>query len=131
MGDEIDRRHQPTDQRKSDWRDHALCADRRDLDWEGRSTRGIKACKEICERCPARDECLSEAIREREPWGIWGGLTVAERTDLAVALGVPPPAHLPPHGTDSRYAKHGCRCSTCRYAHKLHERARLERRCGP
>lgn len=41
--------------------------------------------KQICGRCPVRVECLDYAIRTREPYGIWGGLTEAERQDLLVS----------------------------------------------
>ncbi len=35
--------------------------------------------KAICQECPVRSECLDYAISIREPHGIWGGLTEAER----------------------------------------------------
>ena len=35
--------------------------------------------KTICAQCPVRAECLDFALRIREPHGIWGGLTEAER----------------------------------------------------
>lgn len=37
--------------------------------------------KIICRRCPVRGECLDYALRTREPYGIWGGLTEAERQE--------------------------------------------------
>jgi WhiB family redox-sensing transcriptional regulator len=27
----------------------------------------------ICAHCPARASCLYDALRRREPWGVWGG----------------------------------------------------------
>jgi WhiB family redox-sensing transcriptional regulator len=38
--------------------------------------------KKICRACPVREPCLANAIRDQEPFGIWGGLTTAERTRL-------------------------------------------------
>ena len=38
--------------------------------------------KEICAQCHVRDDCLEFALRVREPHGIWGGLTEAERRVL-------------------------------------------------
>jgi len=38
--------------------------------------------KHICTACPVRRECLDFAVRVREPHGIWGGLTEAERRRL-------------------------------------------------
>jgi WhiB family redox-sensing transcriptional regulator len=29
--------------------------------------------KALCGRCTVRAECLSGALRRREPWGVWGG----------------------------------------------------------
>ncbi len=38
--------------------------------------------KDICMQCSVRVECLEFALRVREPHGIWGGLTEAERRRL-------------------------------------------------
>jgi WhiB family redox-sensing transcriptional regulator len=38
--------------------------------------------KAICMDCRVRDECLSYALRIREPHGIWGGLNENERKVL-------------------------------------------------
>ena len=46
--------------------------------------------KAICGECQVRRACLSWAIAVREPYGIWGGLTVAEREEVIEAQ-----AHLP------------------------------------
>jgi WhiB family redox-sensing transcriptional regulator len=51
---------------------------------EGRRQR-IAAAKEICARCPAMAACREHALRVREPYGIWGGLSEDER---AAALGL-------------------------------------------
>jgi WhiB family transcriptional regulator, redox-sensing transcriptional regulator len=48
---------------------------------EEREVREARA-KRICTECPVREECLEFAIRMREPHGIWGGLTEAERRRL-------------------------------------------------
>jgi WhiB family redox-sensing transcriptional regulator len=39
----------------------------------------------ICLGCPVQRECLDFALRVREPHGIWGGLTEAERRRLLPA----------------------------------------------
>ncbi|MEU9076647.1 WhiB family transcriptional regulator [Kitasatospora sp. NPDC048538] len=36
----------------------------------------------ICARCPVRAMCLELALQRREPAGIFGGMTAAERTAL-------------------------------------------------
>jgi WhiB family transcriptional regulator, redox-sensing transcriptional regulator len=38
--------------------------------------------KAVCRTCPVRRECLDFALKIREPYGIWGGLTEVERRDL-------------------------------------------------
>ena len=48
-------------------------------DREERETRA----KAICATCPVRRPCLDYALAIREPHGIWGGLSEAERRPLA------------------------------------------------
>ena len=38
--------------------------------------------KAICSVCPVKGECLDFAMAIREPYGIWGGLTEADRRQL-------------------------------------------------
>jgi WhiB family redox-sensing transcriptional regulator len=38
--------------------------------------------KSICRSCPVRTECLHHALDADERYGIWGGLTDAERRHL-------------------------------------------------
>jgi WhiB family transcriptional regulator, redox-sensing transcriptional regulator len=38
--------------------------------------------KRICAECPVQRACLSWALRTREPYGVWGGLSTEEREDL-------------------------------------------------
>jgi WhiB family transcriptional regulator, redox-sensing transcriptional regulator len=35
--------------------------------------------KRICSTCQVRGQCLEYALKTREPYGIWGGLTELER----------------------------------------------------
>lgn len=39
----------------------------------------IEDAKIVCRKCPVREECLTYALDTRQEWGIWGGLTSAER----------------------------------------------------
>jgi WhiB family redox-sensing transcriptional regulator len=48
---------------------------------EDRDAREAKA-KRICAACGVQSDCLEFALRVREPHGIWGGLTEAERRRL-------------------------------------------------
>ncbi|MFE9561263.1 WhiB family transcriptional regulator [Streptomyces sp. NPDC006487] len=42
------------------------------------------AAKRVCAGCPVREACLEHALRTREPYGVWGGLTEEERRALLV-----------------------------------------------
>ena len=44
--------------------------------------RRIAAAKAICGQCPAKEACLEHALRVREPYGIWGGLSEDERASV-------------------------------------------------
>jgi WhiB family redox-sensing transcriptional regulator len=72
-----------------DWQLQAACrgmnvsvffhpADERDRTKAGRIARA----KAVCESCPARCDCRSHALRVREPYGIWGGLSDDERAEI-------------------------------------------------
>jgi WhiB family redox-sensing transcriptional regulator len=42
----------------------------------------IAQAKAVCRACPAIQECREHALRVREPYGIWGGLSEDERAGL-------------------------------------------------
>lgn len=42
----------------------------------------IANAKAICNKCPAINDCLDHALRAREPYGIWGGLSEDERARI-------------------------------------------------
>jgi WhiB family redox-sensing transcriptional regulator len=39
----------------------------------------------ICEACPVIQECREHALRVREPYGVWGGMTEEEREQYYAA----------------------------------------------
>jgi WhiB family transcriptional regulator, redox-sensing transcriptional regulator len=43
------------------------------------------AAKALCQSCPVRAECAAHALAAREPYGVWGGFTEAERIRLLAA----------------------------------------------
>jgi WhiB family transcriptional regulator, redox-sensing transcriptional regulator len=43
--------------------------------------------KAVCAACPVIDNCLRWALEAREPYGVWGGLSVDEREALLTAKG--------------------------------------------
>ena len=58
------------------------------------TTTGINRAKKVCANCSVLDECRSFAIRTREGYGVWGGLTASERelVNWSAEPGGPPPA---------------------------------------
>ncbi len=46
-----------------------------------REKREVRA-KSICQICPVQMPCLDYAAEIKEPYGIWGGLTEAERRQV-------------------------------------------------
>jgi WhiB family redox-sensing transcriptional regulator len=53
--------------------------------------------KAVCRTCPVRVECLDYALRIREPYGIWGGLSEDERALLLGVQQLRHPAARQPH----------------------------------
>jgi WhiB family redox-sensing transcriptional regulator len=41
--------------------------------WFAESPEDLERAKTLCGTCPVRSECLSGALRRREPCGVWGG----------------------------------------------------------
>lgn len=75
--------YRPADTSTHEWSEFASCVNRfeymfpTDSDWQG-----IDAARSICAECPVRFECLTEAMDNGEQFGMWGGLTPAERTSM-------------------------------------------------
>jgi WhiB family redox-sensing transcriptional regulator len=53
-------------------------------DGERGASRGRReaAAKGVCRACPVRAQCAAQALATREPYGVWGGFTEAERLRL-------------------------------------------------
>ena len=45
-------------------------------------SRKILAAKQVCFRCPVRQECLEYSIKARVPYGVWGGLDQDQRAEI-------------------------------------------------
>jgi WhiB family redox-sensing transcriptional regulator len=43
------------------------------------------AAKALCAVCPVVQQCLEHALAVREPYGVWGGLTINERDSILQA----------------------------------------------
>jgi WhiB family redox-sensing transcriptional regulator len=72
-----------------DWQRLGLCRGRDSAqffhpDGERGASRGRReaSAKAVCRACPVRAECAAQALASREPYGVWGGFTEAERLRL-------------------------------------------------
>ena len=72
-----------------DWRLRGACRSRDSVLFfhSDRMPRSIRdgrdaVAKALCRRCPVRPECAAYALREDEPYGVWGGFTEGERVCL-------------------------------------------------
>jgi len=67
------------------WRNDALCRGvETDLFFPAgelgeEPVRQAEAAKEVCSRCPVREDCLDYALATDQPFGVWGGTTEGER----------------------------------------------------
>ncbi len=71
-----------------DWQMRALCRGMNsDLffhpERERRSARAAREAlaKMVCRDCPVIEQCRDHALAVREPYGVWGGLSEAERNE--------------------------------------------------
>ena len=64
-----------------EWITEAACraADPDELFVRGAAQNRAKA---VCQACPVRTECLSDALDNRVEFGVWGGMTERERRAL-------------------------------------------------
>jgi WhiB family transcriptional regulator, redox-sensing transcriptional regulator len=68
----------------TDWHGDALCAKNDPELWFHTATEADAI--EICVTCPVRIECADYALRNREQYGVFGGLT-ADQRDRILARG--------------------------------------------
>lgn len=82
--------------------------------------------KHVCRTCPVKSECLDYALKYRERFGIWGGLTERGRKDM---YGSVPRAEReyfprPDHGTEQGFRAHRRKgeraCTACLIGHALY-----------
>lgn len=69
----------------NNWRNEANCLGS-DPDMffpESKDKRYAKDALAVCRRCEVKDDCLDHAIENDEKYGIWGGMTPAERDALS------------------------------------------------
>lgn len=73
----------------------------------------IRPAVALCNTCPVRLQCLADAKKREEQWGVWGGVSFEHMTKLKR-----PVAEC---GTDSGYGRHRRlgedACTACKNAH--------------
>lgn len=62
------------------WANRARCAETNPEDFFPEQGSSGKHAKRICASCDVAAECLTYALDNREPHGVWGGMTAEERT---------------------------------------------------
>jgi WhiB family redox-sensing transcriptional regulator len=75
------------------WQDHGSCrTSDPTLFFHPQNERGaarrsrVQAAKSVCASCPVQTECADYAIRSREPYGIWGGMSEEEREEIYAVI---------------------------------------------
>lgn len=76
-----------------DWQERGSCREADpELFFHPQNERGLarlrrdRAAKAVCADCNVRIDCADYAIRAREPYGVWGGLTEEEREKVYVRI---------------------------------------------
>lgn len=70
------------------WRDRALCRQSYPENYfplDGERAQSRKYARRVCAGCPVQAECLEFALESDSRFGIWGGMSEAERGPLHVA----------------------------------------------
>ena len=75
------------------WQEHGACQEADPLlffhpqNERGSSrARRDRAAKTVCASCSVRMECADYAVRAREPYGVWGGLSEEDREHIYARL---------------------------------------------
>lgn len=71
----------PAAPRTTEWRDHGSCKDADPEMFFPETAAAEKDALSLCAQCPdwVRSACLEYALTQREPHGVWGGMTSRQR----------------------------------------------------
>ncbi len=67
---------------RDEWMADGLCRQVDGEVWYPEKGSSNRDAKQICLACPVKDECLQYALEHDEQFGVWGGLSSAERRNL-------------------------------------------------
>lgn len=125
----------PATERPHDWRELARCARpeyaevRDELFFPApNDLQAVERAQRICYVCPVRLECGQTALREREQWGVWGGMSENQRLSLLKRRGwkpTTPQQQAKPRPKKRQPAKCGTRAG---YKRHLREKTEI---CAP
>lgn len=74
--------------RPPSWQTQARCAHVEDPDiFYPERGQSVRAARELCFKCPVRQQCLEFAVEERIDYGVWGGMSKRERKRWALQNG--------------------------------------------
>jgi WhiB family transcriptional regulator, redox-sensing transcriptional regulator len=72
-----------------EWQQHAACSGlgtekffHPDGERGKRRAGRERAALAVCGRCPVRADCAGHALRVKEPYGVWGGLSESDREEI-------------------------------------------------
>lgn len=69
----------PATEPAPDWRATATCKAEPDAMFPGTNPHDIEYAKDFCRTCPVAQQCLNWALETGTEFGVWGGLSEAER----------------------------------------------------
>jgi WhiB family redox-sensing transcriptional regulator len=73
---------------RTDWQERGACRAGDPEAWFAANMTAATA-QRLCTPCPVRAECLAWALDTGEPYGVWGGVTAAERRRIRRAQSKP------------------------------------------
>lgn len=85
------------DDLRPEWMVQALCKRHPEVEFFPGRGESLDGAKNICRRCPVREQCLDYALATNQEHGIWGGESERERRRLRRKRGLirPRPARDP------------------------------------
>nr|WP_073702803.1 WhiB family transcriptional regulator [Nocardiopsis sp. TSRI0078] len=67
------------------WQEHAACRGQDPDLWFPHQGGSVRAAKRVCRWCPVQINCLAEAMKRGELYGVWGGASEDERRQFRTA----------------------------------------------